>query len=130
MEKKMTKRDYFNEIIAIATELERQDLIDFAKHEIELLDKKKSSGKGKTNATMDKNVELVYEELSKVDRATATELIAKGGLNSLANELGVVTPQKISAYLNKLVAQDRVEKITEKKKTYFAVKTENDIEEE
>lgn len=129
MEKKMTKRDYFNEIIAIATELERQDLIDFAKHEIELLDKKKSSGKGKANATMDKNVELVYEELAKVDRATATELIAKGGLNSLANELGVVTPQKISAYLNKLVAQDRVEKITEKKKTYFSVKTETDIEE-
>ena len=125
----MTKRDYFNEIIAIATELERQDLIDFAKHEIELLDKKKSSGKGKANATMDKNVELVYEELAKVDRATATELIAKGGLNSLANELGVVTPQKISAYLNKLVAQDRVEKITEKKKTYFSVKTETDIEE-
>ena len=87
-----------------------------------MLDKKKSSGKGKTNATMDKNVELVYEELAKVDRATATELIAKGGLNSLANELGVVTPQKISAYLNKLVAQDRVEKITEKKKTYFSVK--------
>ena len=129
MEKKMTKRDYFNEIIAIATELERQDLIDFAKHEIELLDKKKSSGKGKANATMDKNVELVYEELAKVDRATATELIAKGGLNSLANELSVVTPQKISAYLNKLVAQDRVEKITEKKKTYFSVKTETDIEE-
>ena len=129
MEKKMTKRDYFNEIIAIATERERQDIVDFAKHEIELLDKKKSSGKGKANATMDKNVELVYEELAKVDRATATELIAKGGLNSLANELGVVTPQKISAYLNKLVAQDRVEKITEKKKTYFSVKTETDTEE-
>ena len=126
----MTKRDYFNEFIAIATKLERQDLIDFAKHEIELLDKKKSSGKGKTNTTMDKNVELVYEELAKVDRATATELIAKGGLNSLANELGVVTPQKISAYLNKLVAQERVEKITEKKKTYFSIKTETDIEEE
>jgi hypothetical protein len=126
MEKKMTKRDYYNEFIAIATELERQDLVDFAKHEIELLDKKKSSGKDKANETIDKNVELVYTELAKVDKATATELIAKGGLTALANADGVVTTQKVSAYLKKLVDCGRAVKVVEKKKTYFSVaETEN-----
>jgi len=121
MEKKMTKRDYYNEIIAIATEMERTDLVDFAKHEIELLDKKKSSGKDKVNETMLANVELVYNELARVGRSTATELIAKGDLTSLANESNIVTTQKVSAYLNKLYACGRVRKETEKKKTYFSV---------
>lgn len=117
----MTKRDYYNEIIAIATEIKRTDLVDFAKHEIELLDKKKSSGKGKVNETMSANVELVYNELAKVEKATATELIARGGLTALKNESGVVTTQKVSAYLHKLVECGRVKTIAEKKKTYFAV---------
>ena len=124
MEKKMTKRDYYNEIITMATEMERQDLVDFAKHEIELLDKKKSNGKAKVNETMDKNIELVYQALVELGaRATTTELIAKQNemLLPLANELGVITTQKVSAYLNKLYAQKRIEKIVEKKKTYFFI---------
>jgi predicted transcriptional regulator len=127
MEKKMTKRDYFNEIIAIATEMKRQDLVDFANHEIELLDKKKSSGKGKANETMDRNLELVYNALAESGKSTVSELIAKADLSVLANELNIVSTQKISAYLNKLVASGRVEKVTEKKKTYFSVvETETD----
>ena len=127
MEKKMTKRDYFNEIIAIATDMERTDLVDFAKHEIELLDKKKSSGKGKANETMDRNVEIVYNALAEIGKSTASELIAKANLTMLANELGIVSTQKVSAYLNKLVASGKVEKVVEKKKTYFSVvETETD----
>ena len=121
MEKKLTKRDYYNEIITIATEMERTDLVDFAKHEIELLDKKKSSGKGKVNETMDRNIEIVYNALVEFGKSTASELIAKADLSMLANELGIVSTQKVSAYLNKLVASGRVEKAVEKKKTYFSI---------
>jgi glycine cleavage system aminomethyltransferase T len=123
MEKKMTKRDFYNEIIELATDCERQDIIDFCNHELELLEKKKSNGKAKVNETMDKNIELVYNALASVGRATATELIAKESVNlkPLENDLGVITTQKVSAYLNKLVASGRVAKETEKKKTYFSV---------
>jgi glycine cleavage system aminomethyltransferase T len=123
MEKKMTKRDFYNEIIELATDCERQDIIDFCNHELELLEKKKSNGKAKVNETMDKNIELVYNALASVGRATATELIAKesANLKPLENDLGVITTQKVSAYLNKLVASGRVAKETEKKKTYFSV---------
>jgi glycine cleavage system aminomethyltransferase T len=124
MEKKMTKRDFYNEIIELATDCERQDIIDFCNHELELLEKKKSNGKAKVNETMDKNIELVYNALVEMnERATATELIAKesANLKPLENDLGVITTQKVSAYLNKLVASGRVAKETEKKKTYFSV---------
>lgn len=124
MEKKMTKRDFYNEIIELATDCERQDIIDFCNHEIELLEKKKSNGKAKVNEGMLANIELVYNALAEIGRATATELIAKASadLKPLENDLGVITTQKVSAYLNKLVDCGRVEKATEKKKTYFSVK--------
>ena len=123
MEKKMTKRDFYNEIIELATDCERQDIIDFCNHELELLEKKKSNGKAKVNEKMVENIELVYDALAEMERATATELIAKASetLQPLANEDGVITTQKVSAYLNKLVASGRVKKETEKKKTYFSV---------
>ena len=73
---------------------------------------------------MDKNVELVYKALVDLGaRATTTELIAKQNemLLPLANDLGVITTQKVSAYLNKLYAQKRIEKVVEKKKTYFFI---------
>lgn len=123
MEKKMTKREFYNEIIALANDNERLDIVEFCEHEIELLEKKKSSGKGKANETIDKNVELVYQALESVSRATATELIAKckAELQPLANELGEITTQKVSAYLKKLVDSGRAEKVVEKKKTYFYI---------
>jgi hypothetical protein len=123
MEKKITKREHYNTIKELLADY--PEIVSFCDHEIELLDKKKSNGKGKVDETKTANMELVYTELAKVGRATATELISKADLSPLANELQIVTTQKVSAYLNKLVDMGRVEKVVEKKKTYFSVITKN-----
>ena len=120
MEKKMTKKEMFTLIATLNAS--NQEIVDFCNHEIELLEKKKSNGNAKANEKMEKSVELVYNALvSACVPMSASELIAKGGLDELANEFGVVSTQKVSAYLNKLVAVGKVEKYTEKKKTYFKV---------
>lgn len=122
MAKEMTKREKFNVAIEMATANGNEMLVEFFKHEIELLDKKKSNGNTKANEKMEKSVELVYNALvSAGTPVSASELIAKGGLDELENEFGVVSAQKVSAYLNKLVAVGKVVKFTEKKKTYFKV---------
>ena len=120
MEKKMTKRDYFNKIMtAMAND---NEIVEFCKHEIELLDKKKSNGKAKVNETLDKSLELVYTALAEIGKAvTTTELIASYDLSAIANDLGIVTTQKVSSYLNKLVDSGKVNKVTDKKKTYFSI---------
>lgn len=121
MEKKMTKKEMFTLIATLNAS--NQEIVDFCKHEIELLEKKKSNGNAKANEKMEKSVELVYNALvSAVVPVSASELIAKGGLDELANEFGVVSTQKVSAYLNKLVEAGKVEKYIDKKKTYFKVK--------
>ena len=120
MEKKITKKEMF-ELIAKVNANDTQ-IVEFCKHEIELLDRKKSNGNAKANEKMEKSVELVYNALASMGKsATASELIANADLTELANESGVVSTQKVSAYLNKLVALGKVEKFTDKKKTYFKV---------
>ena len=114
----MTKKEMFTLIATLnATNTE---IVDFCNHEIELLDRKKSQGNAKANEKMDKQVELVYSALVSVDKSvTASELIAETDLNDLANESGVVSTQKVSALLKKLVDGGKVERHTDKKKTYF-----------
>ena len=116
---KVTKKQRFEQIANLLKD--NAEIVEFCNHEIELLEKKRTNGNKKGNEIAEKNVELVYQVLSTVERATATELIATNELNELANENGIVTTQKVSAYLNKLVESGRVKKITEKKKTYFSV---------
>lgn len=121
MEKKMTKKEMFGMIKELLAN--REDIVEFCDHEIELLEKKKSNGNARANEKLEKSVELVYNELAKMGKpCTASELIANGGLDELANENGVVSTQKVSAMLKKLVDNGRVEKFVEKKKTYFALK--------
>ena len=120
MGKKTTERDKFNKIMtAMAND---NEIVEFCKHKIELLDKKKTNGKAKVNETLDKSLDLVYNALAEIGSpCTATELIAKSDLSPIANDLGVVTTQKVSSYLNKLVDSGKVSKATDKKKTYFTI---------
>lgn len=123
MEKKMTKKEMFTLIATLNAS--NQEIVDFCNHEIELLDKKKSNGNAKANEKMEQSVDLVYKALVVVGRGvTASELIAETDLSALENESGVVSTQKVSAMLKKLVDSGKVEKFTDKKKTYFRVVTE------
>ena len=123
MEKKMTKKEMFTLIANLNAD--NTEIVDFCNHEIELLERKKSNGNAKANEKMEYAVELVYNALVSVNKAVAvSELIAETDLSALANESGVVSTQKVSAYLNKLVACGRVAKTVEKKKTLFSVVTE------
>ena len=123
MEKKMTKKEMFTLIATLNAS--NEEVVKFCEHEIELLEKKRSNGNAKANEKMEKSVELVYNALVEVNRAvTTSELIAETDLSELANESGVVSTQKVSALLKKLVDGGRVEKYTDKKKTYFRIKAE------
>ena len=123
MEKKVTKREKFEMLKTLAKD--NAMLVEFIDHEIELLDNKKSKGNAKANEKMEQSVELVYNALVSVDKAiTVSELIAESDLSGLENESGVVSTQKVSALLKKLVDSGRVEKFNDKKKTYFRVVTE------
>lgn len=116
----MTKKEMFNEVIALATENKREDIVNFAQHEIDLLNSKKSSNT--MTATQKANEEIkvvILEELAKLNAPmTITDFLnASEKVNTLVNG----SNQKTSALMKQLVDNKAVVKTVDKKKSYFAV---------
>jgi hypothetical protein len=113
---KRTKRTNYEDIIEIASELGRVDLVEFAKHEIELLDKKKSSDVKSKNQIANEGIkEIIVNTLQELGKfATISEI------QSANAELSELSNQKISALLKQLVDSEVVKKQIDKKKAYFA----------
>ena len=116
MEKKMTKKEMFAEVIAMAKEKNREDIVAFAEHEIELLDhKRKSKGMTKTQQENEEYKKSILATLVETGKAmTISEIQAE---NEVVREFST---SKMSALLSQLVKADKVEKEYLKKKAYFS----------
>lgn len=117
--KKMTKKDYFNELLKIEAVASNGSLVDFINHELELLDKKSSkSALSKTQVENNNIKDVIVSVLQESARPmTITEIQA------VNEDLKELSNQKISALLKQLVDTDLVERIVDKKKTYFQIKS-------
>lgn len=111
----MTQKDFYKEIIALATENSRPDIVEFCQGRIEILERKNSSAKESKTQVENKGImDTIYGELARVNKpVTITEL------QSESEELAVYSNQKLSALLKKLVDNGQVEKTIDKKKSYF-----------
>ena len=123
MEKRLTKKDYFEMIKGVCAD--RTDIVDFCNHEIELLSRKNSkSGATKTQKENEIVANMLVEELAKIGKPiTITDLMntsetVKGYTLENGNNL---TNQKISAIFKQLVESNRIVKVTDKKKSYFSI---------
>ena len=123
MEKRLTKKDYFEMIKGLCAD--SADIVDFCNHEIELLSRKNSkSGATKTQKENEIVANMLIEELAKVGKPiTITDLmntseIIKGYTLENGNNL---TNQKISAIFKQLVESQKIVKVVDKKKSYFSI---------
>ena len=113
--KKMTKKDYFNALKAIDEVSKNANLVEFIDHELELLNRKnlsdrKLSGNALANIELKKEImEILANEPTRL--FTATE-IQKAMKDEYSN-------QRISALLKQLKEDGKVEKIEDKRKSFF-----------
>ncbi len=117
-EKKMTKRDYFNSLLAIEGVKGNEKLVKFIEHELELLAKKNASNSEKMTATQKANEEI-KEGIVKALKETPDRLFT---VTEMIKEFDVCKPyvnQKISALVNQLVKEERIAKVEEKRKSFF-----------
>jgi hypothetical protein len=121
--KKMTKKEMFAEIIKMmkgeTSSVTENAVIEFAEHEIELLNKKSSSGSGKPTKTQIENEgykKIVLEALATADKPmTISELMEYAeGLAGLKN-------QRVSALVTQLHSAKKVIRTVEKRKAYFSL---------
>lgn len=114
MEKK-TQREMFNEIIAFAQAGNRQDIVEFCKGRLKVLDRK-AENRTQTK-TQKENAELakvILEVLKGAEPMTVTEIQGKDAT------LGALSNQKVSAILRNMVKDGTVVKDTSTKKTLFS----------
>ena len=117
--KKMTKKEMFAmvmEVVEVSETANKAEMMDFLAHEIELLERKKSSSaKTKSQVENEKIMVSILEELAQAEKPmTVTELMQTESLAGLSN-------QKLSALLRLLKEDGKVVKTIDKKKSYFSL---------
>ena len=117
----MTKREMFNLIAGINAN--NAEIVEFCKHEIELLSKK--SSKSGLTKTQKENIEIkakLLKALAEVGSpVTITEFQAASEVASQYSN------NKISALFRQLRESGEVVRVVEKKKSYFSVATSEDV---
>ena len=123
MEKRLTKKDYFEMIKEVCAD--RTDIVDFCNHEIELLSRKNSkSGVTKTQKENEIVANMLVEELAKIGKPiTITDLMNTSDIvkNYTLENGNNLTNQKISAIFKQLVESQKIVKVVDKKKSYFSI---------
>jgi hypothetical protein len=111
--KKMTKADYFKQILANYPLT--KDEQDFVNHELELLAKKNSSEKKPTAVQVvnDGIKTAILEGMENGRLYTITELIKE------IPELAELTNQRVSALVRQLKEEEKIVRVEDKRKAYF-----------
>ena len=116
--KKMTKKDRLNQVLEIPAVRANAELVAFIEHELELLSRKSSSnGEKKPTAKQAENEALkdaIYNNMEENRLYSITEMQKEFA------ECAELSNQKMSALLRLMIEEKRVERIVDKRKTYFS----------
>lgn len=118
--KKITKKDRYNELLAIKEVAENSALVDFINHELELLERKNSSGEKKPTATQTANAKIVeelYEEMEVGKKITLSDMLKT---SEVCKTNGVESTQKLRPLMETLIKEGKVERTVDKRKIYFS----------
>lgn len=128
---KVTKREIFTRLFDIVADatitstvekvggMQVDELKKFLTHEIELLDKKSTAKNTKPTKTQLENEKLKELILAVLKDKGTPQTISQ--IMNEAEELSILTNQRISALLTQLKNAGKVVRTEEKKKAYFAI---------
>ena len=118
MEKKLTKMENYEKAVALAEKNGDNELVKFFKHEMELLEKRKTSGKkSEKNTENETYKEMILDVLATSENPLTISDIIKADSN-LPN-----SNQKISALVTQLKESGEVVRTEVKGRAYFALPT-------
>ena len=117
-EKKLTKRDYFNQLLGLDEVKGNEKLVNFISHELELLAKKNASGTGKPTAVQVAN-EGIKSDILECMANEPNRLFTISEMQKVFPCCAELSNQRVSALVRQLVADGKVERIEEKRKAVF-----------
>lgn len=121
--KKITREGHLERLLEIVTPIGTEEDVNFLKHELELVRRKKENkGTSKVQVENEKVLAMLIEELGKFNEPiTITDLMNKSEVvkNYTLDNGNVISNQKITYLFNHT---DKVVRVVDKKKTYFSVR--------
>lgn len=116
--RKPTKRDRYNDLLAIPAVAANADLVEFINHEIELLNRKNvtKDGEKRLTKTQTENAKIAEEILSYME---INHLYAPADLIKLVPACAEYSVPKVSAVVRPLVDDGKIEKVNDKRKVYY-----------
>ena len=123
MSNKITKRESFKMIIEVLENNDRADLVEVMNHEIELLDKKKTSGKMTKTQTENVGIkEIILQALATANEPMTITDLLKNNVELYDATAG--SNQKVSALMTQLKKENKVVRTTNGKKALFSIAEE------
>ena len=114
-EKRVFRKDYLGELKVLAEDAGREDLVDFCEKEIEKLMNRKTS-QTKNQKENEGIKETILEVLAGLDEpVTVTDFLKAD------ERVAEYSNQKVSALMKQLVDAGKVEKVVDKKRSYFKI---------
>lgn len=126
-EKKITKREVINAMLADEHIKENEMFVSYLERELELLNNKANNKKATKNQEENKKYAgIILDVLGAIGKGTVTEIQKANA------ELGELSNQRVSAILKQMCEDDepQVAKTTENRKTIFYLIASADEEEE
>lgn len=118
--KKLTKRDYFNQLKAVEGVKANPELVKFIDHELELLAKKNASGEGKMTAAQLANEGIKAEILECMEKEP-NRMFTVSEMQKEFPCCAELSNQRISALIRQLKEDGKVERIEDKRKAFFRI---------
>ena len=115
MATKITKRDNFNAIIEVLEKAGKPELVAVMQHELELLEKKNSYKSDKPTKTQVEN-EGIKSQIMEVLENEPNRLFTVTEICELVN---IPSNQKVTALVTQLAKAGKVNKVVDKRKSYF-----------
>lgn len=119
--KKLTKTDRFNILLSYDSVKADSDMVAFIEHEIELLANKRTNANGERKLTAQQTANaIVKSNVVELLASDATRLFSVTEIIKEAEDIPEdMTSQRMTALLTQLVAEEKIQRIKDKRKTFF-----------
>lgn len=119
--KKLTKTDRFNILLSYEEVKADPDMVAFIEHEIELLANKRTNANGERKMTAQQAANVVIKtNIVELLASDATRLFSVTEIIKEAEDIPEdMTSQRMTALLTQLIAEEKIQRVKDKRKTFF-----------